>query len=166
MLKLWRDGRIDYHAALHEIVSMDDAASKIKRQLELARASNDWDCPQLLVVAALDFCDRRMVPVLAEILGALNERMTNEDVVELLGDIGDERAVPALSRALDAEFDFDEFHWLNVKAIWALESIGTKGAIEVIEKSVDSPFEEVRRAARDVLDRMRHKGKGPTLSSP
>lgn len=155
MLKLWRDGEVDYHAALHEIVAMDDAASKIKQQLELAKASNDWDSPQLLVVAALDFNDRRMVPVLTEILDALNEGMTNEDVVELLGDIGDERAVPALGRALKAEFDFDEFHWLNVKAIWSLERIGTKSAIDVIRKSVDSPFQEVRRAARDVLDRRR-----------
>lgn len=152
-MKLWREDQLSFHESLQQIVAVENPEERIKESLERAKASDDWDSLALLVVAALDFQDKRMVPVLTEILVALNARMNNEDVVELLGDIGDERAVPALSRALEAEFDFDEFHWLNVKAIWALERIGTESAIEVIKRSVDSPFQEVRRAARDVLDR-------------
>jgi HEAT repeat protein len=78
-----------------------------------------------------------------------------EDIVETLGEIGVERVVEPLLRALN-----DEDSWVRESAVEALGEIGTPRAIEPLRQILDNPDEDedVIKTAEDVLKELLSQG--------
>jgi len=127
-------------------------AETIDRLLRQEWEAQNWGMVQSLVVIAMLRPSGRYVDLLCRMLDELHPEVLHEDVAELLFDIGDERSVPSLVRALQAELPGDHFHGLNKKCIWALGKIGTNDAIRAIEACLCSEHEEIREAAKRELD--------------
>ncbi|MHC4201713.1 MAG: hypothetical protein ACYSU0_17135 [Planctomycetota bacterium] len=81
----------------------------------------------------------------------MNQKMTNEDVVQVLDIIADERSIPCLRRAVDTDFEWDIAHHFNMKCIWALERIGTAEAKAALEEVRDHWIEDVGQMASKAL---------------
>ena len=85
------------------------------------------------------------VPLLCEIVSSKAMAAWHEQAVELLGELSDPRAIPALAKALVYRWDYDE--WLSVprKALDALKAIGTEEALAVAQCGPDSGIPDVPR---------------------
>ena len=88
----------------------------------------DWMKLQYLVLAASEYPTKKHTKYLCDILREKSEEMTNEDVVELLQEIGSCEAIPALVDILDLEIEGDHFHELNRKCLLALDRLGSSNA--------------------------------------
>jgi hypothetical protein len=95
-----------------------------------------------------------MTAVLCDVLARRLPEVNNEDLVEVLGEIADPAAVDCLANALLWEPDWDEFHALGVKCVWALGAIATPKARSVLEDAASVGSEEVRVAAQRELQRL------------
>jgi HEAT repeat protein len=85
-------------------------------------------------------------------LNSENHNGLHENVVEILDKLRDERAIPALSKALTYRWSYDE--WLNVprKSLLALSEIGTPEAMMIIKEATQSPEELIREDATMILE--------------
>jgi hypothetical protein len=124
----------------------------LRLAMETAFAARDWSALQYLVLAAYWAPSKEHTIILSSILAELSEHMTNEDVADVLADIADERSLSALQKGMEADLDWDEFHALNVKCVWAMARIRTKAATALLEWAARcSPYEEIRWAASTAL---------------
>jgi hypothetical protein len=79
-----------------------------------------------------------LVPTLCEMLDAGDGVWCAEDAVELLGDLGDPRAVPSLQRLINSSPAWDLSGYAAEKAVWSLEQIGTDEARAAIRDAMRS----------------------------
>jgi hypothetical protein len=95
--------------------------------------------------------ERRLVGPLCELLSVRDAYLQHEWVAELLGEIGDPRAVAALSDACSFDVGGDPFRSLPKQCLQALYEIGTPAALAAIKVQELSPWPEVRWEATDLL---------------
>jgi hypothetical protein len=145
----WRSRRAEAEEALRAIPQIEE---KILVDLVSARESGDWKYFYALVVAAFDYPDVRYLPVLLEAYETEGTGMPPEDLIELIGEVGDDRAVPLLGRSLLCRPDTDEFGHFTRKAARALTDVGTPRAIEALRAGLDSSDPLVRRFTLEELE--------------
>ncbi len=118
------------------------------------RATANYDILQSLVVAAINYPSKKYVVPLCDLLYEFEEEMNNEDIVDALYELQDERCIPVLSWASRKEIKGDHYHHFNRKCIEALIHIGTKDSVDALQsEAIDNPFEESRRTAAEYLRR-------------
>jgi HEAT repeat protein len=92
-----------------------------------------------------------LVEPLCQLLLVRDGYLQHEWVAETLGEIGDPRAIPALSDTCSFDVGGDVFRSLPEKCLQALYQIGTPAALAAIEAQLSSPWPEVREEAAELL---------------
>jgi len=94
-----------------------------------------------------------LVEPLCALLSVRDGYFQHEWVAETLGEIGDPRAIPALSDACSFDVGGDAFRSLAKRCLQAMYQIGTPAALAAIEAQSSSPWPEVRWEVADLLAR-------------
>ncbi len=92
-----------------------------------------------------------LVTPLSELLSIRDAYIQHEWVAELLGEIGDPRAIAALSDACSFDVEGDAFRSLPRRCLQALAEIGTPAALAAVESQLLSPWPVVREEAARLL---------------
>lgn len=137
-----------------EFKTSPPSVSEVLQELE-KYASNpaDYQGASLLVGrAAWSNLSKDYTPILCQILNDESNNGLHEPIVEILDVLRDERAIPALSKALTYRWSYDE--WLNVprKSLLALAEIGTPEAKMIVKEATQSSGELIRDDANMILD--------------
>ncbi|WP_335041616.1 HEAT repeat domain-containing protein [Nostoc sp.] len=136
-----------------EFEASPPSVSEVIQELE-KYASNPEDYPGawFVMMAAWSNLSKDYIPILCHILNDESNNGLHESVIELLDVLRDERAIPALSKALTYQWSYDT--WLNVprKSLLALAEIGTPEAKMIIESAAQSPEELISEDANMILD--------------
>lgn len=106
----------------------------------------------LVFMAAWSNLSSDYTPALCRILDNSDCNAFHEQAVELLQEVGDERAIPALAKAVSYQWDYDEWLLVPRKSLRALASIGTPEAVAALKASVHSSEEPIREEASSLLD--------------
>ncbi len=129
------------------IDALDGVEECIRDGLVNARAAEDWSRFGCYVLAVIRHPSPIVTPVLCEVLMLRSDSVNSEDIVEALEAVGDPSSVSCLLDALMWQPEWDEFHHLAVKCIWALGAIGSDEAIDAIRDAASVGPSEVRKAA-------------------
>ncbi len=101
-----------------------------------------WANSEFWILAAQLKPSNEYVDILCKILELEDAHAPNENIIELLTDLEDERSTAALKKAINYRFDFDQGLQIPRKALEALCSVGTKEAKNILEQiSKDSDSE-------------------------
>lgn len=103
-------------------------------------------------VAAWYNLSQEYVPVLCEILLSRPCAGWHEQTIEILGELANPNAVPALAKSIEYRWEFDEWYSIPRKALQSLNSIGTAAAVAVVEAATMSNIAEIRQEATDILE--------------
>ncbi|ALF53046.1 hypothetical protein ACX27_09615 [Nostoc piscinale CENA21] len=128
------------------------SVSEVIQELEKYASNPDYPVASLVMMAAWSNLSKDYTPILCQILNDESNNGLHESVIELLDGLRDERAIPALSKALTYRWSYDE--WLNVprKSLLALAEIGTPEAKKIIESAAQSPEELISEDANLILE--------------
>jgi HEAT repeat protein len=90
-------------------------------------------------------------PLLCQILDNELNQDFHEQIVEILDELADERAIPTLSKAVKYQWSYDE--WLSIpkKSLQALAAIGTPEAITIIKDATKMPEDLISEHANMIL---------------
>ncbi len=118
--------------------------SEVIQEFEKYVSNPDYPGASFAMIAAWSNLSKDYTPILCQILNNESHYGLHELAIEILEVLRDERAVPALSKALTYRWSYDE--WLNVprKSLLALAEIGTHEAIIILKEATQS-FEELIR---------------------
>ncbi|MGH3908498.1 MAG: HEAT repeat domain-containing protein [Pseudonocardiaceae bacterium] len=132
--------------------SFTDIKGCIVEGLQKASEATDWLMFDMYVLAASRHPSKLYTAVLCDVLDQQIDDVNNEDIVDLLGGIGDQAAVHCLEGTLWWQPPWDEYRQLGVKVVWALAAIGTPDALAVLRDAAQSEAAEIRRAAAEELE--------------
>jgi hypothetical protein len=127
------------------------SVSEILEALEDVSQGKDYSLGQMVIVAAYYQPSPRYVDVLCTILASEKLDKLHENVCGLLGDIGDERAIPCLRQALSYRWDWDLGLEIPISALSALASIDTASARAVIASVAESGPPQLQQEAAELL---------------
>ncbi len=127
-------------------------ASEVIRYLDSMAAGAPLPGSDLVFTAVWCNPSPEFQQVLCRILESGHASGSHEPVVELLAELGDAQAIPALKKALDYRWDYDE--WLSVprKSLQALRIIGTPEAIAIIQQATASSDTLIREEAKSLIE--------------
>lgn len=145
------DLRIGSSETFSRLDNLDGPERCIASGLASTSTARQWHAFERYVLAAFRYPSNAMASVLCEVLGQRLEDINNEDVVDVLAEIADPAAVGVLEDTIHWQPSWDEFHWLAVKAVWALARIGTLEALQVLRDTASIGPVEVRDAATNKL---------------
>jgi HEAT repeat protein len=148
-------GAEEWQAVLGEfstaVTQLDGVEEEIAEGLRGLLTDRDGIRIILWVHAAITRPTRGLVAPLCEVLSVRNAYLQHEWVAELLGEIGDPRAIPALRAACSFEVARDAFRSLPKRCLEALVAIGTPEAVTAAREQLMSPWPEVREWAAELL---------------
>lgn len=126
--------------------------SEVIEEFRKYALTSHYSGASILLSAAWSNLSKDYTPILCQILNDEIRNGLHEPIVEILDELRDERAIPALSKALTYRWPDDE--WLNVpkKSLLALAEIGTPEAIMIIQEATKSPEELIRDYANMILE--------------
>lgn len=90
-------------AILGELRSIDGLTDELYAAIEESFKNREWRCLNLLISIIHWNPDRRFTPILCELLDHHATNINVEDIADTLDYLEDERAVPALIRAVEPE---------------------------------------------------------------
>lgn len=151
--ELLRDTSITSEERRTAIVRLSDIEDCVLFGLRDAADREDWLVFNQYLIVAYHRPDRRITPILSGVLTRRLPQVNNEDLVSVLGETGDATAVAALGQALRWHPDWDEFHGLAVKCVWAIAAIGGPDATVLLQEAAGSGPERVRMEANEALTR-------------
>jgi hypothetical protein len=105
----------------------------------------------LVFVAAWFAPSPEYVPLLCRIVSSGETANWHEQSIELLGVLASVEAIPALTKAVDYRWDFDEWLSIPLKALRSLKAIGTSNALRVLSEAAHSDVTEIREEAASLL---------------
>ncbi len=105
----------------------------------------------LVLIAVAIHPSEVYVDSLCALLALGNERLPNEQIVELLRKIPSTKAVPCLAKVCLRSFAYDAYDEFNVKCLDALFAINTRDAWEVIEENLHASSPRVRDHATELM---------------
>lgn len=138
----------EYCAAVKRL---DGVEEEIGRGLRGLLTDRDGIRVILWVHAANTRPTRGLVEPLCELLCVRGAYLQREWVAELLGEMGDPRAIPALRAACSSEVAGDVCRSLPKRCLSALVAIGTPEACDAAREQLTSPWPEVREWAAELL---------------
>ena len=131
-----------------EFQTSPPSVDEVIKELEKFALNPQYPGASLVITAAWCNLSSDYTPILCQILNDECNNVLHEPIVEILDELGDERAVPALSKALTYRWSYDE--WLSVprKSLQALALIGTPDAMIIIKEATKSPDELICEDAK------------------
>ncbi|MDY7008715.1 MAG: HEAT repeat domain-containing protein, partial [Cyanobacteriota bacterium] len=108
------------------------------------------------VITTAAWCNlsRDYVPILCQILNSESHNGLHENVIEILDELRDERAIPVLSKALTYRWSYDFGLSVPKKALLALAEIETPEAMTIIKEATQSSEELIRDDANLFLENL------------
>ncbi len=135
----------------HAVRLLGDIEAEVVGGLRGLLNDRDWARVVLWLEVASARPNCGLVEPLCELLSVRDGYLQQEWVAELLGEIGDPRAVAALGDACSFEVEGDAFRSLPKRCLQSLAAIGTPDAQAAVESQLLSPWPEVRREAAEIL---------------
>jgi len=132
--------------AVEVLIRLEDRRA-VAPLAKAAKDDPDWWVQERAVEALGVFGDERATPV---VVNLLQKRELNWVCVEALGKLGDARAIPYLGHIL-SKTDDDDF---RLAILDALDSIGHKDVIPVVQALVGDPSKPIRQRAKHLLSGM------------
>jgi hypothetical protein len=141
---------------------LGDMRQCICEGLQASASISDWRRFNRYVLAGFRQHDSTMTHILCDVLDHWKTQSAalasvNEegpyigDIADLLQDIADPAAVPALERGIYNGPDWDDAQDLARKCIWALNAIGTPDAMEAIRRATLSEDPRIKEFAKETL---------------
>ena len=129
------------------------AVSEVNRYLDAM--AGGYPLPGSDLVFTAVWCNplRVFQKALCRILESEAAKDFHEQAVELLGEIGDSEAIPALRKALDFRWDYDEWLFVPRKSLRVLHSIGTPESLAIIKQAIASSETLIREEAISLLEK-------------
>jgi hypothetical protein len=137
-------GRSNWLARLDALIQVNDC---IVAGLVRSSEGEDWSRFGRYVLALTRHPSKKGGDVLCEVLGRRIDEVNNEDIVDALAEIRDPASVPCLADVIWWLPDWDEFHQLAIKSVWALAAIASPEAVRTLNEAASSAPQEVREAA-------------------
>ncbi len=134
-----------------QVAGLSVDVDEILREFKWLIESSDYSIGGLLISVAFAHPSSTFVEPLCELLELHDPKMLNEDIVELLGELNDQRAIPILVKALSYRFPDDTNLSLPVKALHSLNQIGGDTAMRVLQDTTKAPEEILRFTANEIL---------------
>jgi len=157
LLELANNTGLDWHIRIRGIILLSETSDPRKADVFLGMFLNplfNWECPAVKtsVVTAFGSVDKdpRIVDALID---GMNDRevQVREAAIQVLGRIGDEKAVPFLIKKLD-----DRSVAIRLSAIRSLGQIKDQRAVPFLKKIADGDQDDlIRNEAASALTRMR-----------
>lgn len=138
----------ELYAELARLTGVEDC---VVAGLQRAFDARDWAAFERYLWAGFKHPSPALRPVLLAALACRDAAVPHEDVVELLMHVPDPEAVPVLEAALWWYPEWDEFHALAVKCVWALAEIGDPSAVRVLRAAAQVGPAVVRETAGRAL---------------
>lgn len=135
-----------------EFQTSPPSVDEVIQELEKFASNPNYPGASLLMTAAWTNLSKNYTSILCKILNDESNNGLHEPIVEILDELGDERAISALSKALTYRWSYDQ--WLNVprKSLLALSAIGTPEAMMIIKEATRSSEDLIREDANMILD--------------
>ncbi|GAA1330054.1 hypothetical protein GCM10009660_01960 [Catellatospora bangladeshensis] len=92
-----------------------------------------------------------MTPVLCGALRLKSRSVPNEDALQVLAEIKDPASLTCLREVLYWQPEWDEFDHIGVKALWAVDAVGTVEARRLVAEAAELGSDAVRDWARRKL---------------
>ena len=139
--------------------------AEILRALEKAVNQSEWVVVGLLVACIVQFhlvvegarswkIAPEFAPLLTRILDEAATTVNNDDVVDLLHTMKDERTIPSLIRAIGKSFPCDSYsRCISRKALQALALFNRADAWDAIRTAAGSEIELIREEAQMLVER-------------
>jgi PBS lyase HEAT-like repeat len=144
----WRLTLAEFSAAVR---GLDEIEAEVAGGLQRLLTDRDPIRVMLWLHAAFARPSVGLVEPLCELLSVRDGYLQHEWVAETLGEIGDPRAISALSSACSFDVSGDAFRSLPKRCLEALIGIGTPEALAAVESQRSSPWAEVRECAEVLL---------------
>lgn len=129
------------------------AAPCIAAGLRQTVAAEDWRKFRRYLYAAGYHPSENYLEPLGTALSQHDEHIPNEDIVEVLVGLASPKSVDLLRETLAWRPDWDEFHQLAVKCLWALAGIESDDARAVIDEAASDDRPVVRDTAESAIRR-------------
>ena len=152
-----RRGRNPYELRDLELLWRDHGFTMTDLRSEMTDAITDRSVGTIQVI--LIFLGTRgsippvFVPLLCELLEFRHAEISNEDIIEILGETRDERAIPHLVSVIwDDRFPgIDENYWAAKKAVLALGEIGGESSFAALTDAMGHSSLEIREECKQLL---------------
>jgi HEAT repeat protein len=145
---------IDTSQFLAEVRALGNHVDDLLAAMKERRDLEDWKNLGRLMWAVSLMPDRRFTPLLCELLDNHRYDAYMEALADSLVEIGDERSVPCIIRALDYCVYGDDGRHFNRALLNALFKIGTKDALEGIRQAQGSSDDLIKSHAEEFLSRI------------
>lgn len=133
---------------IQELTGVEDC---VTRSLSEALASHDWDTFEMYLWAAFHHPAPAMTPILCAALRLKSRAVPNEDALQVLAEIKDPTSLACLRDVLFWHPEWDEFDQVGVKALWAVDAVGTAEARQLVAEAAERGSDAVRDWARQKL---------------
>lgn len=136
--------------SLGALVNVEDC---IELRLRNAVAGGDWDEFELYLLAAYKHPSSKLTTSLCAALDQRDRRVPYEDALEVLAEVADPAAIETLAGLLRWMPEWDEYHSIAVKTVWAIAAIDTPAANGLLAEAAEDSREVVRDWAKGKLGR-------------
>ena len=150
---LIRDDDTEWEAVKDRLRNISDVSDCLRNELADALERQDWGIFETALLAADNNPSSELIPILCRALEKQDRAVPNEDILELLADLGDPRSLDTLRRTIWWNPPWDEFYWIAVKAVGAVWKIDSEEATEVLRDATLHPSENVRSWAIPEFER-------------
>ncbi|MGB3509535.1 MAG: HEAT repeat domain-containing protein [Microcoleaceae cyanobacterium] len=135
-----------------ELEDSPPSVDEVIQELEKYALNPKYPGASFAMRAAWYNLSRDYVPILCQILNSESHNGLHENVIEILDELRDERAIPALSKALTYRWSYDAGLSVPKKALLALAEIETPEAMKIIKEATKSSEELIRDEANLFLE--------------
>ena len=164
---LLHDETMDQEDLMERLKALSGITDCIVDGLAATAADENWCDFELYLWPASSHPSRDLTPVLLDVLRRRDEMAPNEGIVDLLIDVADPAAADALRDMLWWNPEWDEGHWIAIKALYALGNL--PGTEADIRGAAETGPDDVRETAERILaymatERLANKAtEGPAL---
>nr|BFF03465.1 hypothetical protein GCM10020241_51400 [Streptoalloteichus tenebrarius] len=145
------DPRLEHGERMARLRGLSGVDECVRDGLQRALSAQDWDTFELYLLAAYEHPGRALTDVLCEALRLRSRNVPNEDVIQVLAEIADPDSLPCLRETLHWEPEWDEFHQIAVKCVWAVSAIKSPEATSVLVEAAEQGPSAVADWARSKL---------------
>lgn len=149
---LLADEGLPHPERMRRVRALTGVEGCVTQALSDALVSQDWDAFEMYLWAAFHHPAPSMTPVLCEALRLRSRSVPNEDALQVLVEIKDPASLDCLREVLYWQPEWDEFDQVGVKALWAVDAVGTAEARQLVAEAAERGSEAVRDWARRKLD--------------
>ncbi|MGW5050379.1 hypothetical protein [Actinokineospora sp. NPDC004072] len=151
------DDGLAHGERMHRLSQLTGVEGCVTEALAKAFAERVWRRFELYLLAAVYHAGPAATPILCDALAERSRAVPNEDVLEVLAELGDPASLDCLRRTMYWRPEWDEFDQVGVKALLAISTVNTETAWKLIAEAVSRGSPAVSTRARQLLERYSKK---------